>query len=670
MGTQDGLKVTTGRDRHSSGTSAKGNLGEQKAGQEPAATLPRYFKPYWTISFLVTALVAILVIWCFCWLYVGAFWNPQTRLRNLHLLLLDCDTVPPAASLNASFAPLLQALAPAPVATTLLGASVYNPSNLLSSVLHWDTVTCPGVDATATGGRPCGTPEQEAQCVQHYADDVLDCGPWGLLYFPSNITSGYLSWFPGSGISPPTQQPAAGFYYARGRDYSTHNYLFNVVLTALLPGISRAFVSQLAASAQVMQIINPGFLATGISVNQFDLAPVNNFGQNFASYVFCILLWLGSCFVVATSYQYKLPVEVQLIQMANRRRSSFSKSLKATSPNSSPRTASGTSPSAAAPPPPPPPMQKERQPVAPFQDGQNGQLQPAPPPPPLPPPPPPPPPRGQPELELQNGQKEQQAGQQEQPDGTGINGGGAGVPGDQHPHQHHSVLPGLVEGQEGQQGQLDGHEHHHHHHGGGPRALVEETMEVVGSTRFRCVVWTVVVKGVVSTLYMFVLMVLLCCVLWALGRGTEQWHLSAGYAIAYGWFLSWAFVSINAVLLHALGIERFSSMSALLLILQLTSASAIMTSELSNRFFYVGKAFPFYYGVRAFRTIFFGACEPDMYINWLVAMAYNVVMGPLGVALVAHKLWRESMPGAAVGPAELPGTEGVVGNIVLPVGVV
>lgn len=47
------------------------------------------------------------------------------------------------------------------------------------------------------------------------------------------------------------QQPAAGFYYARGRDYSTHNYLFNVVLTALLPGISRAFVSQLAASAQV-----------------------------------------------------------------------------------------------------------------------------------------------------------------------------------------------------------------------------------------------------------------------------------------------------------------------------------------------------------------------------------------------------------------------------------
>ncbi len=74
--------------------------------------------------------------------------------------------------------------------------------------------------------------------------------------------------------------------------------------------------------------------------------------------------------------------------------------------------------------------------------------------------------------------------------------------------------------------------------------------------------------------------------------------------------------------------------------------------------------------MRGFRTIFFGACESRMYVNWLVAMAYNVVMGPLGVGLVAHKLWRESMPGGAVGPAELPGTEGVVGNIVLPVGVV
>lgn len=35
--------------------------------------------------------------------------------------------------------------------------------------------------------------------------------------------------------------------------------------------------------------------------------------------------------------------------------------------------------------------------------------------------------------------------------------------------------------------------------------------------------------------------------------------------------MSWSFISVNAVLLHIMGIERFSSASAFLLILQLTS---------------------------------------------------------------------------------------------------
>ncbi len=190
---------------------------------------------------------------------------------------------------------------------------------------------------------------------------------------------------------------------------------------------------------------------------------------------------------MATSYQYKLPVEVQLIHMANRKRSSMSMSLKATSSNS-PRTAAVDSPAAAAPPPLPPPgaqqpqpkQQEQQQRVVSLQDGQKGQQQPPPPPPPpLPPPPPPPPPQGQ--------QQKQQELQKEE-------------------------LQDVVKGQEGQQGQLDGAKdnhsgevHGHDHHHSGPQGLVEEALEVVGSTRFRCVLWAVVVKGVVSTLYMFVL---------------------------------------------------------------------------------------------------------------------------------------------------------------------
>ena len=53
--------------------------------------------------------------------------------------------------------------------------------------------------------------------------------------------------------------------------------------------------------------------------------------------------------------------------------------------------------------------------------------------------------------------------------------------------------------------------------------------------------------------------------------------------------MSWSFLSINAALLHGLGLERFSGASALLIILQLTSASAILNQHISNRFFFVGK---------------------------------------------------------------------------------
>lgn len=54
-------------------------------------------------------------------------------------------------------------------------------------------------------------------------------------------------------------------------------------------------------------------------------------------------------------------------------------------------------------------------------------------------------------------------------------------------------------------------------------------------------------------------------------------------------YMSWSFISINGLLLHVLGFERFSPVTALLTVLQLTSASGIMSIELCNRFFYIGK---------------------------------------------------------------------------------
>ncbi len=51
----------------------------------------------------------------------------------------------------------------------------------------------------------------------------------------------------------------------------------------------------------------------------------------------------------------------------------------------------------------------------------------------------------------------------------------------------------------------------------------------------------------------------------------------------------------------------FSTLSALLLILQLTSSGGIIAHELEQPWFRIGVALPFYYGTNGFKTIFFEA---------------------------------------------------------------
>ncbi|GIL86444.1 hypothetical protein Vretimale_11641 [Volvox reticuliferus] len=500
--------------QNGTGAGAPAPVGNDKSKTEPDLTSLEapYFQPYWSPAFFLTCFGAILVIWVFCWLYVGAFWNPTTRLGNLHVAVLNCDMVPGGSTLNASFiaSSNLSKLVPAPLATSLLSASIWNKSSSLSRLLRWENGSCTGA---GDSGRVCGTPQQEADCLASYSDDVLQGGAWALLYFPSNFTASYLSFFLGSGAlgGAQNQRPVAHYVYARGRDYSTYTYVGMIILNNLMPGLSQKLTWGLANNPGVLQIMSPTFLASGISVSEVNLAPVKNFGQHFASYIFCVLLWLGSSFVVVSSYQFKLKSEQDLL--TNR--------------------------------------EHERQ-QAP----------------------------------------------------------GAGV------------------------------------------------------LRLRHVARALMIKGVIAALFMFVLMVFLCIVLWALGKGTEQWHLNPGYAIAFGWYMSWSFIAINAVLLHVIGIERFSSVTAFLLILQLTSASGIMSIEICNRFFYIGKGLPFFYGVRGFRTIFFGTCQNKMYINWLVFTAYNLVFAPLGLLLVTHRVW--TAPNRAR-KQHRDGNAAGMGGVILPV---
>ena len=64
--------------------------------------------------------------------------------------------------------------------------------------------------------------------------------------------------------------------------------------------------------------------------------------------------------------------------------------------------------------------------------------------------------------------------------------------------------------------------------------------------------------------------------------------------------------------------RSFTPATTFLLILQLTTAGAFFSEELSNPFFRIGRGLPFYYGVRALRNAFFGGQDGWLPMNWAV----------------------------------------------------
>lgn len=69
--------------------------------------------------------------------------------------------------------------------------------------------------------------------------------------------------------------------------------------------------------------------------------------------------------------------------------------------------------------------------------------------------------------------------------------------------------------------------------------------------------------------------------------------------------------------------SRFTAITTLLLILQLSSCGAFYSPELSPPFYRIGEAFPFLYGVRTFRTIFFGTQDNQLPLSWGIVTAWN-----------------------------------------------
>ena len=60
-------------------------------------------------------------------------------------------------------------------------------------------------------------------------------------------------------------------------------------------------------------MVSPNFYISPISLVNFNVAPVHTSGQNLASYVLCVLLWLGTTFIVSSMYPFGTKTEEAVV---------------------------------------------------------------------------------------------------------------------------------------------------------------------------------------------------------------------------------------------------------------------------------------------------------------------------------------------------------------------
>ena len=97
----------------------------------------------------------------------------------------------------------------------------------------------------------------------------------------------------------------------QGRSYSTYTVASNV-LTTVINSLSSTLGHNVAASHGNATVAAEFYLAP-ISLQSFNLAPVSTSGMNFATYVLCVLMWLGCTFIVSAMYPFATMTEEAMV---------------------------------------------------------------------------------------------------------------------------------------------------------------------------------------------------------------------------------------------------------------------------------------------------------------------------------------------------------------------
>ncbi|KAF9898670.1 hypothetical protein BX616_003739 [Lobosporangium transversale] len=267
------------------------------------SSIPQFFvlphllkKSAWLLLVATSAVILVYI-----WLYLGSLWSPLSRVKNVEIILYNADTGFDYSQTPPQLIPLFQSITQNQSLGNIVHGQIMNPEGQLSQMVSW-------IDKSKETGW-----DRESLIKQ-----VEDGEVWGLLYIPANFSNNLLSYAPSTSTGPATaatlKMVDMEYVFDQGRNYGTHS-IIEKYISKSMDLLSKTFERQLLtspANQTLLQTMHPIFWTQSIHMTETIMSPVLVYGQNFATYIVFIVLYIGSILAVFSICKY-LPNTIETV---------------------------------------------------------------------------------------------------------------------------------------------------------------------------------------------------------------------------------------------------------------------------------------------------------------------------------------------------------------------
>jgi len=249
-----------------------------------------------------------LVITIYGVFYFGGLWDPLSRLKNLKVSIVNKDVACPLQNpLCMAVASKAPTIATESIGKTIKDSIMANPES--AKIFDW---------------------QEDDFDLEQSRKAVGDYDRWGVIYIPEDFTQNIISQLDTSGLATPeniaafaqalhmtpeqiqglfanaiasAKKPEIHYIYETARSYTSVTFVSTVFETldkTLKKSIAQAMYQKVVASGNGA-FKNEFYLNAFESVYE-DLRPIHNFGQNFASFILFVVVYIAA---IATTLVYR-----------------------------------------------------------------------------------------------------------------------------------------------------------------------------------------------------------------------------------------------------------------------------------------------------------------------------------------------------------------------------